>query len=145
MIVVADTSPINYLVLLGCADVLPRLFGHIIIPSAVARELEHVASPTLVKHWINAPPSWVSIQTPHRIDMTLDLDDGEREAIALAEELHADAILLDEQKARRYAVTRGSLSRAHLVSSNSQQPKGSLMNEMRCELSAKPISSLMRM
>jgi predicted nucleic acid-binding protein len=37
----------------------------------------------------------------------MDLDPGETQAIALAEELHADRILLDETKARKIAVARG--------------------------------------
>jgi hypothetical protein len=39
MLVVTDTSPINYLILIGYVDVLPVLHGDIIIPQAVAVEL----------------------------------------------------------------------------------------------------------
>jgi predicted nucleic acid-binding protein len=39
MIVVADTSPINYLVLIKEIEVLPKLYGKIVIPEAVREEL----------------------------------------------------------------------------------------------------------
>jgi predicted nucleic acid-binding protein len=39
MIVIADTSPLNYLVLIGEAEVLRRLYGQVVIPEAVLREL----------------------------------------------------------------------------------------------------------
>lgn len=39
MIVVSDTSPINYLILIELQDLLPKLFDRILIPEAVHREL----------------------------------------------------------------------------------------------------------
>ncbi len=45
MIIVSDTSPLNYLVLIGCVDVLERLFGRVIIPEAVLNELRHEKTP----------------------------------------------------------------------------------------------------
>jgi len=41
MIVVSDTSPLNYLILVGCIDVLPQLFGQVYAPSSVVIELGH--------------------------------------------------------------------------------------------------------
>jgi len=38
-IVVSDTSPLNYLLLCGAAEVIPRLFGKLIVPDAVLKEL----------------------------------------------------------------------------------------------------------
>jgi predicted nucleic acid-binding protein len=35
MIVVSDTSPICYLILVGQIDLLPRLYGQVVIPQAV--------------------------------------------------------------------------------------------------------------
>jgi predicted nucleic acid-binding protein len=40
MIVVSDISPLNYPILIDCQDVLPALFGQIIIPQAVFATLE---------------------------------------------------------------------------------------------------------
>ena len=41
MIVVSDTSPLNYLILLSHVDVLPRLFGQVYVPPSVLNELQH--------------------------------------------------------------------------------------------------------
>jgi predicted nucleic acid-binding protein len=48
MIVVSDTSPLNYLVLIQRAEILPSLFGRIIAPPAVMGELQHPGAPTVV-------------------------------------------------------------------------------------------------
>ena len=50
--VVTDTSPINYLILIGYVDVLPVLHGDVVIPQAVARELRDPRTPELVRQWI---------------------------------------------------------------------------------------------
>jgi predicted nucleic acid-binding protein len=39
MLVVADTTPINYLILIGQVEILPSLFERVVIPQAVATEL----------------------------------------------------------------------------------------------------------
>ena len=49
MIVVADTSPLNYLILLGCADVLPKLYGRVVVPLAVLVEMQHRDAPPVVR------------------------------------------------------------------------------------------------
>ena len=38
-VVVADTSPLNYLALIDLIDVLPRLYGTVVIPQEVLSEL----------------------------------------------------------------------------------------------------------
>lgn len=103
MIVVSNTSPLNYLILLRKDSVLPALFGSVVAPPAVMAELSHLQAPAVVREWIAHLPSWLKILAPREVDATLDLDLGEREAIALAQELRADRILLDEAKARRVA------------------------------------------
>jgi predicted nucleic acid-binding protein len=108
MIVIADTGPLNYLVLLQQAALLPRLFGQVFIPPAVWEELNDPDTPAPVRAWLAQNSAWLQIQPIHSSpDPQLDhLDDGEREAIALAEELHADEILLDELSARKEAARR---------------------------------------
>jgi predicted nucleic acid-binding protein len=54
MIVVSDTTPLNYLVLIDSAHVLPALFGRVYAPSAVIRELAHSRSPELVRRWTDS-------------------------------------------------------------------------------------------
>jgi predicted nucleic acid-binding protein len=108
MIVIADATPLNYLILIHQADLLPQLFDRVLIPPAVFDELRHVETPELVSHWITHPPTWLKIQPLRSApDPSLNyLDAGEREAIALAEEIHADQLLLDEAEARREAARR---------------------------------------
>jgi predicted nucleic acid-binding protein len=59
MIVVADTSPINYLILIGHVEVLPLLYGQIFIPHAVHDELLDGNAPTVVRAWAKNPPQWL--------------------------------------------------------------------------------------
>jgi predicted nucleic acid-binding protein len=108
MIVVADTTPLNYLVLIDQAALLPRLFGRVLIPPAVLEELRDLETPEVVRAWIRDPPPWLQLMPlDSQPDPLLDyLDPGEREAIALAEHLHADRLLLDDAAARREAALR---------------------------------------
>ena len=53
-LVVADTSPVFYLLSIGHFYLLPRLFGKIFVPDAVHKELCHPAAPTLVREWVAA-------------------------------------------------------------------------------------------
>lgn len=54
MIVVADTSPLNYLILIGEANLLYELYGRVLIPEAVFSELAHPIAPPAVVDWIRA-------------------------------------------------------------------------------------------
>lgn len=107
MIIVSDTSPINYLVLIREIELLPKLFGKVIIPQAVLDELKQEGTPEAVKNWIDSNPNWLEIQNAKAIDPTITLGAGEREAISLAVELNADLVLIDDRKARRAAIERG--------------------------------------
>src|SRR6266436_4631754 len=51
-IVVADAGPLHYLVLIDCAEILPSLFDHVLVPFAVRDELIHPGAPKKVKGWI---------------------------------------------------------------------------------------------
>jgi predicted nucleic acid-binding protein len=109
MIVVADTSPICYLLLIGDIDLLRILFGKVIIPRAVRDELSVEGAPDVLRAWIAQPPKWIEM---HSIlaepDETLDrLHKGESEAVMLAEQLGADLIVLDDKAAREVAAQRG--------------------------------------
>jgi predicted nucleic acid-binding protein len=108
VIVVSDTSPLNYLVLTGAIDVLPRLFGEIHVPTQVMDELKRSRAPAPVKQWSNSPPQWLRVSTPSTtITTSVRLDPGETQAIALATELRADTVLIDERKGRRVAEEHG--------------------------------------
>jgi predicted nucleic acid-binding protein len=109
MIIVSNTSPINYLILIGHINLLPELFEQIVIPQAVYSELSDVLAPLSVQDWIASPPDWLKIQPVSQpSDAIVDLlDPGEGEAILLAQELKADLLLLDDRAARRAATERG--------------------------------------
>ena len=108
MIVIADTTPINYLVLIEQADVLRELYGRVVIPQAVFTELQSNDTPEAVREWIAKSPEWLEVQ---HVNVPSDaalikLGAGESEAIALAEQLRADAIIIDERDGRQEAVRR---------------------------------------
>jgi len=108
MIVVADTTPLNYLILTDLTHILPALFGQVVIPQAVLNELQSTQAPDQVRQWVAHRPDWLVLRELQQEDPTLaHLDPGEREAIALAQELRADLILLDENRGRREAISRG--------------------------------------
>lgn len=110
MIVVADTSPLNYLILIGYVDVLEALYRHVTIPPAVRDELLHPSAPPSVRAWMQTPPHWLEVRTPGHTTLTLstDLDEGEREAIALACENGAGStLIIDERAGRREAMRLG--------------------------------------
>ncbi|MFY8174364.1 DUF3368 domain-containing protein, partial [Planktothrix agardhii] len=109
MIIISNTSPINYLILIGQIDLLPQLFSQIIIPCAVYQELSARDAPENVRNWIINTPNWLKIETVTQpADEIIDLlDPGEREAILLAQQLNADLVILDDMKARRIAIDRG--------------------------------------
>jgi predicted nucleic acid-binding protein len=108
MIVVSDTSPINYLLLINQIDLLPRLFEQIVIPEAVKAEMCDPDAPPILQQWIADPPSWLTIQAVSTIDETLSsLDPGEQAAITLAQILLADLLLIDERLGRQIASDRG--------------------------------------
>jgi predicted nucleic acid-binding protein len=108
MIVVADTSPLNYLIRLGKADILPIMYGRVLAPEAVLKELRHPDAPTLVHTWAVAPPSWLEVRQVLQFDSSLstELGAGEREAISLALEVHAHLLLIDERAGRQQAEER---------------------------------------
>ena len=109
MIVVADSSPLHYLILLEQAEILRHLYGNVLIPDAVAAELRAAASPRSVSEWLSSHPSWLRIieVSAEDIDSVADeLDLGERAAIALAERTGAELLLIDESAGRAEARRR---------------------------------------
>jgi predicted nucleic acid-binding protein len=109
MIVVSDTSPICYLILIERIDLLPRLYEQVVIPQEVQNELADERSPAEVQRWIAQPPDWLTVQATNTSpDTRLDsLDPGERAAILLTEQLGADVLVMDEMLGRQLARARG--------------------------------------
>ena len=71
VVIVSDTSPINYLLLCGTLEVLPRLYGKIIIPRAVHAELANRDAPVMVREWAQSLPSWVAVCSAAHLDHSL--------------------------------------------------------------------------
>lgn len=108
MTAVSNTSPLNYLVLIDLQDILPVLFGRVLIPAAVRRELEAHTAPEPIRRWMAAGATWLETWPVSDVSVALEpLGAGEREAIRLAEVTETAVVLLDEKKARRIARDRG--------------------------------------
>jgi predicted nucleic acid-binding protein len=110
MVVVADSSPLRYLIVLGQQDLLPELLGETWIPSAVLDELSAPATPAGVRAFLHSLPGWLKVRAPERQTLegiASELDRGERAALALAREIAADLVLLDDAAARAQAKLLG--------------------------------------
>lgn len=107
MIVIADSSCVIGLSKIGRLDVLRQLFGNVLIPPAVFHEVvtkgrgRPGAEEVTRAEWITTRPAnnQLAVEMSH-----VYLGIGESEAIALAAELHADFLLLDDWKARQVAL-----------------------------------------
>jgi predicted nucleic acid-binding protein len=107
VIVVADSSPLHYLIIIEQIELLPRLYGKMAVPPAVVAELRAIEAPVAVRRWMADLPPWLQTIAPLSVPEALKfLGAGEREAIALAGHLKADALLVDDREARRQAEAR---------------------------------------
>jgi predicted nucleic acid-binding protein len=104
---VADTGPINYLILAGHIELLPKLFKKVAIPDAVREELANQAAPPLVRHWIASPSAWLEVVEMQAMEPAVGLHKGEVAAIALAVSVKADLLLIDERRGVRAAQRQG--------------------------------------
>jgi predicted nucleic acid-binding protein len=104
LIVVADTSPLLYLGLIGELKLLPSLYREILIPEAVHLEMSHVGAPESLRTLAASTPDWLHIRAAlEDLTLPMDLGPGERAALNLAFHLGADRILLDDLGGRRAA------------------------------------------
>ncbi len=110
MIVIADTSPISYLIRIDLIDILPKLYGSILVPPSVRDELKHPRAPEAVRRWDRASPGLAgdtrSYSHRRRGARAGPAGPGERDAILLAEELEADELIIDELRGRNEARRR---------------------------------------
>jgi predicted nucleic acid-binding protein len=104
-IVVVNTTPIISLSIVGHLELLRDLYERTVVPPAVRTEAlikgADVAGVTELAQatWIETVP----LRDPRRADLVSDLDRGEAEVLALAQELNASLVILDERMGRRYA------------------------------------------
>ncbi len=110
MIVVSDTSPLTNLAAIGQLELLRHLYAQLHIAEAVWDELNAGGQRWPGRDQI-AQADWVHRHTTHERSLITalqrDLDRGEAESLALAIELGADLILLDEREGRRAAQRLG--------------------------------------
>ena len=110
MIVVSDTSPIINLAAVGQLELLHKLYDEIAIPQAVYHEIVVIGAgqpgATEVEGFEWIKKQQVVNQTLVA-SLKLELDPGEAEAIALATELPANLLLLDERRRRLIASRLG--------------------------------------
>ncbi len=105
LVVISNTSPIQYLYQLGVLSLLPELFSSICVPEAVATELQ-----TGRERNVSLPDPedlpWLEVrrvQQPAFLPLVTHLGDGEKEVLALGLELPGSLLLLDDRDARRHA------------------------------------------
>jgi len=110
MIVVSDTSPIANLLQIGQLSLLQAIFEEVIIPPAVQAELLELQHFQIDLTELNAA-IWIQVQplqsTEGMRELLEVLDEGESEAILLAQEINADWILMDERTGTQKAEAMG--------------------------------------
>ena len=112
MIIVSDTSPLSNLALIDHLFLLKEIYQTVIIPKAVAEELENAQTdePRIAAVLLL---DWVTVKNAQNVALIAELrnerllDRGESEAIALALELNAEELLIDERLGRREAARLG--------------------------------------
>jgi predicted nucleic acid-binding protein len=108
-LVVVNTTPIIALSLVGQLDLLRLLYGQVLVPPSVEAEVlaggrDGIGRSELKDAtWLRVAP----LQDPSRADLLADLDRGEAEVLALAQELNADLVIIDERLARLHAKRLG--------------------------------------
>ena len=110
MTIVSNTSPISNLAKVGQIDLLEKLYETVLIPSAVYDELlDERAGETVIKAVQSA--TWLEVQMVQNQKLVGELRNllnlGEAEAIALAIEVNATRLLIDERLGRQAATVRG--------------------------------------
>ncbi len=110
MIVVSNTSPLFYLSTIDHLNLLRQLYDEIVIPTTVFNEITNVGN-TDASARVVPTLSWIKRQSATDQEfvsmLRVELDPGEAEAIALAVELKANRLLMDERLGRAAAIRAG--------------------------------------
>lgn len=108
MIIISDTSAITNLAAVQYLQLVPQLYNQVIVPEAVYRELADIDPPVPGTLEVQ-DAAWLEVkqvlngEVVERLQGEVRLDPGESEAIALALELNADLLLIDERRGRAEA------------------------------------------
>src|SRR5258708_31568874 len=106
---VSNTTPLRYLIAIEQEHVLGQLCEKVFVAGGVGEELADAKTAETVRRCVLALPAWFEVRTAQETQKTtfpVTLHRGEREAILLAEALHADVLLIDEQVGRTIALSR---------------------------------------
>ena len=108
MVIVADTSPINYLVLIDHIGILPRLYTRVLIPPAVLDELTHPAAPSPVREWTERRPIWLEVDEPEETpSRSRDWTSEKARQSRSRANWERAVVLIDELAGRQEATRRG--------------------------------------
>jgi uncharacterized protein len=108
-VIIADSSPLISLAIIGQLDLLPQLYKSVLLPPAVWNEVT-VQGAGLPGAQAVSVATWLTIQAPESAisePLSILLDRGEAEAIALAQTTPNSIVLLDDAQARRVAERLG--------------------------------------
>ena len=104
--VVVNTTPLIALSHVGKLDVLKKLYGEIIIPEAVYRELS-VKNESIWKKEVDHSLEWIRVdKIKNQMAKSMyktQLHDGEVEVMILSKELKADVVIIDDANAKKHA------------------------------------------
>ena len=105
--IVSNSTPLIAFARIGELELLRQIVRHVLVPEAVWQEVTEAGNRPGAEEIRGA--SWVEVRTVRAIppELLLLVDRGEAEVIALAEEIAADELLLDERAARAVAIARG--------------------------------------
>jgi predicted nucleic acid-binding protein len=109
-LVVADTGPLNYLVLIDAIELLPKLFEKVFTPEAVRAELMHRDAPPIVRAWASEPPEWLevrSVPTAERAHKDERLAFASVERAPVGSSMAAELVLMDDRAAVAIALQQG--------------------------------------
>ena len=107
--VIADSSPLISLAIIEQLDLLPQLYQSVLVPSAVWNEVT-VKGVGLPEATAVSQKSWIEVLVPEQAavePLSILVDRGEAEVIALAQSLPNSIVLLDDARARRVAERLG--------------------------------------
>jgi len=109
VIVVADTSVLNYLIRIKKTELLHTLYGRVIIAHAVLDEMRARGAPVEVRSWAQEYADWIELASANEAESFLPkrLGAGERETIAIARKLNAQVVLMDDLPGRLAAEAVG--------------------------------------
>lgn len=130
--IIADSSPLIGLALIGQLNLLPRLYPAVFVPPAVWDEVTQQGA-GLPGALEVSQCDWLQIQAPELAylePLRILIDRGEAEALALAQSMPDSIVLLDDAQARRVA-ERFNITRIGTLGVLRRAKKAGWLNEIK--------------